>query len=86
MATYGNNTKQEYASVRDCFFDSSEKTYFTLVLALSDEERQKHEEYKKVDAVHLYNHAKRLMEQVENGEVTQMNSFHFLLKFMPIHI
>jgi hypothetical protein len=69
MATYGNNTKQEYASVRDCFFDSSEKTYFTLVLALSDEERQKHEEYKKVDAVHLYNHAKMLMEQVENGEV-----------------
>ena len=45
------------------------KTYFTLVLALSDEERQKHEEYKKVNAVHLYNHAKMLMEQVENGEV-----------------
>ena len=80
MATYGNNTKQEYARIRDCFFDGSEKTYFTLVLALSDEERQKHEEYKKVDAVRLYNHAKNLMDQVENGEVTDDKMFQVELE------
>ena len=70
MSTKGNNTSAKKAHVRDSFFDSGEKEFFTKLLK-DPEERTLHSELLREDVEKLYKKACKLINRVEKGEFNE---------------